>query len=372
MNLLHRHLFWSVLASCAAAVGLFAFVLIVGNALKDLLGYAIAGQLAPETFAKLLLMLVPYVGAYALPMGVLTGVLLVLGRMSAQHEITAMRAAGLGLGYIARPVALLGAAGVALALAVNFQYMPRARTAYKETLAESLRKNPLSFIVPKTFIRDFPGVVLYVGEKDGAQLRDFWLWQLDDQKRVRTFARAQSGRFDYDEAANTLVLTLNRVSVETRHADDPENFLRPPSTGASEEVPVELKLDAIFGKQTLRKKLSWLTFGELMAEWRRFDAAGERLERQRVSFALHEKASSAFAVLAFALLAVPLGIRVSRKETSANLGVALGLVMGYYFLTVIVGWLDRYPALRPDLLLWAPPAFFLALALWLFNRVGRA
>ena len=47
MNLLHRHLFWSVLSTCAAAVGLFAFVLIVGNALKDLLGYAIAGQLAP-------------------------------------------------------------------------------------------------------------------------------------------------------------------------------------------------------------------------------------------------------------------------------------------------------------------------------------
>ena len=73
-----------------------------------------------------------------------------------------------------------------------------------------------------------------------------------------------------------------------------------------------------------------------------------------------------------ALLAVPLGIRVSRKETSANLGVALGLVMGYYFLTVIVGWLDKYPAIRPDLLLWTPTLLFLGLALWLSNRVGKA
>ncbi len=371
MNLLHRHLFWSVLSTCAAAVGLFAFVLIVGNALKDLLGYAIAGQLAPESFAKLVLLLIPYVGAYALPMGVLTGVLLVLGRMSAQNEITAMRAAGLGLGYIARPIILLGVAGAALALVVNFQYMPKARTEYKETLADSLRKNPLSFIVPKTFIRDFPGVVLYVGEKNGLELRDFWLWQLDKEKRVRTFARAQTGRFDYDEAANTLVLTLSRVSIETRNTLDPENFEKPPTTGSSAEVPVELKLDAIFGKQTLRKKLSWMTFGELMTDWRRLSGPDDALQRMQVSFALHEKASSAMAVLAFALLAVPLGIRVSRKETSANLGVALALVMAYYFLTVIVGWLDKYPEIRPDLLLWTPTLLFLGLALGLSSQVGK-
>ena len=372
MNLLHRHLFWSVLSTCAAAVGLFAFVLIVGNALKDLLGYAIAGQLAPEAFVKLVLLLIPYVGAYALPMGVLTGVLLVLGRMSAQNEITAMRAAGLGLSYIARPVILLGLAGAALAMLINFHYMPRARTAYKETLADSLRQNPLSFIVPKTFIREFPGVVLYVGEKDGVELRDFWLWQLDDEKRVRTFARAQSGRFYYDEPANTLVLTLSRVSIETRDPADPENFSKPPSTGSSEEVPVELKLDAIFGKTTLRKKLSWMTFGELMADFRRLNGPDDTLARLQVSFALHEKASSAAAVLAFALLAVPLGIRVSRKETSANLGVALALVMGYYMLTVIVGWLDQYQTIRPDLLLWTPTVLFLGLALWLSNRIGKA
>ncbi|HEY0945259.1 MAG TPA: LptF/LptG family permease [Opitutaceae bacterium] len=372
MHLLHRHIFWGVLGTCGAAVGLFAFVLIVGNALKDLLGYVATGQIPPETFAKLLLLLVPYVCAYALPMGVLTGVLLVLGRMSAQQEITAMRAAGLSLGYIARPIFVLGTLGVVAGLGVNFYYMPLARTAYKQTLADAVQKNPLSFIVPKTFIRDFPGIVVYVGEKDGALLRDFWVWELDSRKRVRTFARAQTGRFDYDAEQNKLTLTLANVTAETRDENDPENFSKPLSTGSFGEVPIELKLSTIFGKQELRKKASWLTLEQLEAEQARLEAENAPVaERLKISSALHEKASSAFAVLAFAIVAVPLGIKVSRKETSANLGVALGLLLGYLFLTNVIGSLDQFPQIRPDLLLWLPSALFFALGVWLFRRLGR-
>ena len=109
MNLLQRHIFKSVLFSCAAAVGLFAFVLTVGNVVKDLLNYLVAGQLAPELFLKLLLLIPPFVLSYALPFGVLTGVLLVLGRMSAEHEITAIRSAGLSLRWGALPSLILAA-----------------------------------------------------------------------------------------------------------------------------------------------------------------------------------------------------------------------------------------------------------------------
>ena len=109
MNLLHRHIFKSVLFACATGVALFAFVLMVGNAIKDLMPYLVAGQLKSEMFAELVLLLVPFVVSYALPFGVLAGVLLVLGRLSAEHEVTAMRAAGLSLPWIARPILLLAA-----------------------------------------------------------------------------------------------------------------------------------------------------------------------------------------------------------------------------------------------------------------------
>jgi lipopolysaccharide export system permease protein len=383
MKLLHRHLFANVALTCLASVGLFAFVLLLGNALRDLLGYVLAGQLDPVTFLRLLALLVPFVVSYALPMGVLTGVLLVLGRMSSDRELTAIRAAGVSVAGIAAPILFLALLGVAASLAINFEFMPRARIAYKQELAQAVRQNPLSFIVPRTFIRDFPGIVLYVGEKRNDEtLRDFWLWEVDGQGRVKRFARADVGHLRYDEAANKLVLTLERAQAEQRDEKDPENFAVVRSAAAWERATFDLPLDRVTGGRTVRTKLKEQTLGLLLAEWRRLGepapglSAAERAERERqrmrVQITLHEKAAMAFSVLAFALLAVPLGIKVSRKETSANLGVALALAMGYYFATVVAGWFDNRPELRPDLLMWLPNLAFQALGVWLLRRVDRA
>lgn len=381
MKLLHRHIFANVALTCAAAVGVFAFVLLIGNVLKDLLPYLLAGQIEIDVFVRLGLLLFPFVITYALPMGILTGVLLVLGRMSADREITAIRASGVSVAGISAPIFFFALLGVALSLAVNLEFMPAARSAYKRELADAVRSNPLSFIVPKTFIREFPGRVIYVSERRGEVLEDLWLWELDGQGRVTRAARARSGRLAYDEAGNTLKLTLAQAQAEIRDAKDPENFEPVRAAAAWDNATFDLPLDNLVGRRTVRTKLKELPTAQLMARWRELGQApaGEDAEartkrekdRMGVQIVVHEKLSTAFSVLSFALIAIPLGIRVSRKETTANLGVALGLAMGYYFCTVVVGWFDGRPELRPDLLMWAPNLAFQALGLWMFYKVDR-
>ncbi len=378
MNLLQRHIFKSVLFSCAVAVGLFAFVLVVGNAVKDLLGYVIAGQLKPDMFAELVLLLVPFVVSYALPIGVLTGVLLVLGRMSAEHEVTAMRAAGLSLPWIARPILLLAVLGVFAGLAINLQFMPWARVVYHMELGNAVRINPLSFIVPRTFIRDFPGKVLYVGAKRGQEMKDFWLWELDGQGRVKNFIRAEAGSFAFDEAKSELVLSLVHAQVEIRDQKNPEDFSEPRPSLSFERTSLRLSLEHLFAKSTLSRKLQWYAYPELIAEWRRLaqpvapaDRHQRELDRMKLQMVVQDKFTTAFAVFSFALVGVPLGIKVSRRETSANLGLAVALALGYHFLTVMIGWLDQQPELRPDLLMWVPNLIFLGMGLWMFWRVDR-
>jgi lipopolysaccharide export system permease protein len=385
LNLLDRHIFKGVLGTAGAAAALFAFVLAAANVIRDLLGPLLAGQLPLLTFGRLVLLLVPFVISYALPLGILTGVLLTLGRLSSDGEITAMRSAGLSIMRIARPVIVLAVLGVALGLRVNFESMPWARVQYHREFAAAVRSNPFSYIRPRTFIRDFPGFVIYVGSmeagsKDGSNVRDVWTWKLDSQRQVVRFTRAESGRIDYDESTNEFIITLTNAQVEVRPAKDPGDLEHIQEHTFGQVDPYRISLAQYFGSESVHQKLAWMTYGELVTERQRIERLpvppGEELQHQRnlmkVALTIQDKINMALSVLTFAIIGVPLGIRVSRRETSANLGVAVLLALTYYLLIVIVGWLDQHPDYRPDLLLWVPNLIFLTVGLWLTRRLSRA
>lgn len=372
MHILHRHIFFSVLATCAAAIGLFTFLIVVADVLTDLLGHVLAGQISAFTFGRLLLLLLPSAATYALPMGILTGVLLVLGRLSNNSEITAMRAAGLSLGYIARPVWGVAALSMAGALGVNFFYMPAASTSYQRIFVDALRSDPLRVLTPRTFVRSFPGVVVYAGAKDGVRVENFWVWELDKNKRVTRMAHARSGRVEFVEEESKLVMVLENVTIESRDEKNPEDFSSPTLISTLDSMPLELQLDNLFGIGGRKQKLKWKTLSELLALRRELIGQGaEKAKVMAVQMTISEKAARAAGVLAFAILTVPLGIRVSRKETSANFVLALVLMLTYYFFDGIIGWLGKYPAVRPDLLIWLPPLGFAVLGVRLFRKLDR-
>jgi lipopolysaccharide export system permease protein len=386
VNLLDRHIFRSVLATALAAVALFTFVLVAGNIIRDLLGLLLSGQLPFLSFWKLVLLLIPFVIYYALPLGMLTGVLLTLGRLSSDSEITAMRAAGISVIRIARPVLILAVLGIVLGLRVNFETMPWARVQYHTELAAAVRASPLGYIKAKTFIRDFPDCVIYVeakeaGTKSGQDIQGVWIWFLDSERRVYRFLRAKSGHVDYDESTNEFIITLANAQDEEHDRKAPDDYtqaLRAPS--AEQADPIRLSLARYFGGEAIHKKLPWMTYGELVAEKSRLEgepvAAGKERQHERdimkVTLTIQDKINMALAIFTFAFVGVPLGIKVSRRETSANLAVAVLLALGYYFLIVVVGWLDQHPEYRPDLLLWVPNILLLGLGLWLLRRLDRA
>jgi lipopolysaccharide export system permease protein len=241
-----------------------------------------------------------------------------------------------------------------------------------------LRTNALRLIVPKTFIRDFPRMVVYVSEKHGDYVRDIWLWRLDKEQRVIGFSHAETGRIELDEKENELVFKPFQLSTERFDEKNPEDFSKPPVRLEAETASFRFSLARFFGPKTFNRKLDWFTLGELETEKQRIAQemrpGPERAQKlMRIEMIIQNKGSMALAVFILVLIAVPLGIKVSRRETSANLGVALIMALAYYFLsTVVVGWFEQYPDYRPDLLVWVPNVFFIGIGLWLNFRVERA
>lgn len=376
---LDRYIFRNVLSSSLAAVGICTFVLLVGNVIKDLLQAFASEQIDLPTFLRLAALVIPSVMPYALPLGILTGILLVLGRLSAQQEITAMRAAGWGVTRIARPILVLATISTALMVWFACELSPKAKTTINLIRADIARVNPLSFIIPGEFVRTFPGKVIYVAAKDGSSVRDLSFWELDPQGRVVGYLRAESGTVDFDDETSELLITPRRGVLEVRNTEKPDDFSREPVLiHFSEWKRIKLPLNKLVGQSTYKRKLSILTYRELREELAKVKAemtgVATREQRQqitRIRYAMQKQLTLAAGVLAFAMVGVPLGITMQRKETSANLGLAVVLSLGYLFFQMIIDWSQKRPDLHPELLVWLPFAVFAGLGGWLFWRVDR-
>jgi lipopolysaccharide export system permease protein len=379
LSLLHRHILKEILVATGLAMGLFIFVLLVGNALKDVAELVVAGKLDFWVFLKVLGLLIPYVASFALPLGMLTGTLIALGRLSSQREITAMKSAGLSLYQISAPVFLIAFFGMIAAVLVNLHYAPQSRLERKALLASALTENPVGFIEERRFIHEFPGYVIYMGGRDGSTMKDFWIWELDKAKRVKLFLRAAEGELAYDKSNKELILTLRDGTAEQRDPEQPEAFGQTmPDSLFFGELPIALPLHQLFGDERKRRvRTKEMTFAQLM-DRREIELAqeartGEPMTEERLEVQVHlqKNFALAFSVFSLAVFGVPLAIHVGRKETYANLGIALVIAMSYYFLIIMVSWLEGHPSLRPDLLIWLPNLIFQSIGFWMIYRASR-
>ena len=384
VGLLFRYLCGSVFVSSLATVSLFVFVLLAGNALKEAFGLLADGRLSMALFARLMVLLVPYVIAYALPLGLLTGILLVLGRMAAHREIVAIRASGLSLWHIAAPIFFIATIGVVACALINCYYAPRAKANYRLLLADVIRSGPLKFMIPRTFVYDFPGYVIYLGAKDGDRLEDFWIWELDEEQRAVKLLRARSGEFSFDERDDALVLTLLNGVTELR-ISDPDDLQRVRPLGTFSRARLRLPLDRILGRRSRHVSISALDLGELRERLDVIEAtlrAGRvqpdpensgrlQAEGMRIRIQIQKNLAMAFSVLSLSFVAIPLGIRAGRSETHANFALALVLAMSFYFLIVAVNWIENYPRLRPDLLVWLPNLIYQGVGAYMLVKADR-
>lgn len=379
MGILNKYIFKQIFMSAIMTVGLFVFVLVVGNMMKEVMGDLAAGRISISFFIYIVLLLIPGVIPYALPMGMLTGILLVFGRMSAQGEVTAMKAGGKSIYAMAAPVLFLAICASFFSVAINFYYAPLADYTYKSSLKNLIRNNPLQFIQPGVFIRDFPGYVIYANSSDGKELVSFRIWELNQNGQAQISLQSEKARLSYDDNTDEILLTLVNGSAERAKESDPEDMHSALPSGRFDEASIKLPLNEILGNaEKGKRKLSLMTFGELLEArntWhpRSGQVTPESAYRDRIEVQLQiqKNFAMAFSIFAMVVLAVPLGIKASRSETFVNLAIALALAMSYYMATVLISWLEKYPHMRPDLLIWIPNVLFLCLGSALIWRSSK-
>jgi len=383
---LHNYLTRQILASLLITVGVFTFVLLLGNVLKEILALLVNRQASVGVVAQAIGLLIPFVWVFALPMGMLTATLLIFGRFSADQELTAVRASGISLLSLISPILLLSLALCAVSALVNFEIAPRCRVAYKNLLFKVGIEFSKAQLPEQTFIKDFPGYIFFVGSNRKGALEDVTVYVLGDKTNGATTVHAPRGRLELDATNQVINLYLYDAKGLSLSGGQP----------ISGDVVLPLKW-APPEKRSPRPEISNMTLSQLWDELhdleRRVNVPGslrglspeqlrtrkQEWERQRgdltspVRVQIHQQVAFTFACFGFTLVGIPLGIRVHRRETNVGFFIALMLVALYYSFIFVGQSLQTHPEWAPHLIVWLPNFIFQsvgAVLLWRANRGG--
>ncbi len=283
MRTLHGYLLRQVGGSLAVSVGVFTAVLLLANAMKEVVGMLVQGQVPLGVVLKAFGLLLPYVVTFALPMGLLTAVLLVFGRFSADQEYTAARAGGVSLVALVQPLLLVAVILSGMALWVNLQLAPVWKRQSKElihgVITEFLRKQPGRLLAQKNHITELPGFEIHYetieeeGEAGEVQLNGVTLHEFSGNRLVG-LTQARRGVVEVDEAERVYRFHLFDVRIQTRELGgepDGEGGVTGDSGWQTMHFEESADMTVPFPRleESIRRpKNNELAFGTLLAGWR--------------------------------------------------------------------------------------------------------
>lgn len=347
-----------------AGIGFLAFVAIllvqsVAQRLEELVAVGTTFRDTRAVLACLFGMAAPY----AIPVGFLFGILAAVGRLSADAEITAMRACGLGIGVLFGPVLVIATAVAIATAAAMIHYEPAARRDLRAVLADIASRGAV--LEPGRF-RAIGPRVLYVQSRD-RENRLKRILVSDRSNPERPFLIfAESGRFSFDAESLRMRLELERgdLHLESR---DPATHRRI----AFERFDYSIDAATLFDRARSARP-SEMDFADLAARLGGgADPAGPGWDPAQYQAHYHRRLAIPFAPFVFAALGVPLGLRRSRAARSWGVLVCAALVAAYYLLLSFGQYLGETGTAPAALALWLPNAAFALAAIPLLRRAQR-
>jgi lipopolysaccharide export system permease protein len=316
---------------------------------------------------------------YAVPVAFLFGVLLAMGRLASDAEITAAHSCGIGLRTLVLPVACLGLAVACvtgyLASDVEHRAQRRLRLLIQTMAAEGKLIEPGEF-------RQVGERVLFARRRGaGNRLEGVLIADRSDPEHPFLIF-AEDGELEWDSVRDEVRLRLRNgdihidrepdASAAARSEFDAERYQRI----AFRTFDYALEVDKALGVSLsayrpremtaaqLRAVIARAEAGDPLAELRRHDAVYYRLYLER-------RRALAAAPILFALIGVPLGIRRVRGGRSRGVLACALLAFGYYALSTFGQALALDGAISAAAALWLPNAAFAGVAWALLLRARR-
>jgi lipopolysaccharide export system permease protein len=364
--LLDRYLLRDLFPPFLLGIGVFTFVLLTDRILR-LTELVIVKGVELGTVLTLVAYLLPSFLAVTVPMAVLVAVLTGFGRLSADGEITACKAAGVSLYRMARPVLFFALLTGGLTLATMLWLLPHGNHSFKTLLYRVMTSKATIGIEEGVFNETFDRMVLYVHEVSPPTLRGIFLYNVRDPEQPYLIV-AREGTLVSDPSAYRLFLRLRDGTIHPAGRGTPREAPPPMVTFKTNDLQIDLP-GPLAAMGNAPKGNREKTLGELRAEVQSLEAQGLHATSLRVE--VHKKFSIPAACLVFALLGIPLGIRAGRSGRWSSLAVGIGIILLYYILITSGENLAHERRLPAWLAMWSPNLLLGAAGGYLFVLTAR-
>lgn len=359
MKILHKHILKEflkiLLITLTAFIALFLIVDIVEN-LDDF----IENKVPPLVCAQFFLYKIPAIFFQISPMAMLLAVLLSLGVLNKNNEITAIKAGGIGLLRALFPLFVCGIIMSVSVIFINESITPMTNRAYDKLEAKWMAKNKNSVHLGRSGIWFRSGENIYnIAKIDTKkeELSGINIYNLEKPftltKRISARTALWDGKNWISPKAETWSFANGRTTGKQQHKDYRFAQLKNPERMLEVEKSYE--------------KMSFSELGRYIESLKQdgYDTAKYRVE-------LLSKLSFPMVNLVMVLMGIPFALRTGRNSSIAS-GMALSFVIGfgYWIVFGMTKSLGQSAVIAPEVAAFFPIVLFLAIGALMFGFVRQ-
>ena len=365
MRIIDRYVIREVIPPFLIGLLVFTFVLIIPFII-DIAEQLIAKNVPAVTILRLTATLLPQALALTIPMALLIGLLVGLGRLSADREVVVMMACGISPYRLLQPVLVFAVICWGLTSWVMLKAMPDGNQRYREITQEIVWDRAEGEVRPRVFFEDFPSLVLYVHEVplDGEGWLDVMAADTSNPSTPVIYL-ARRGRMVIDREAQTIHMVLEDGARHTTRLDDPAAY----EVLKFESTIIALDSSTVFPRTGPARGEREMSLQELALRAEELKLNGQSPHNPIME--MHKKFSVPAACFVFALLGVALGASHRKDGKLAAFVLGIGVIFTYYVIMFTAESLTKGFWLPAWIAMWVPDIVLGAAGLLLLRRRAR-
>ena len=347
-RIIDRYVIREIIPPFLLALLVFTFILIIPFII-ELAETMIAKGVPTSTILQLTVTLLPQALALTIPMALLIGLLVGLGRLSADREFVVMMACGISPYRLLQPLLVFAVVCWGATSWVMLKAMPDGNQAFRTISTELAMNRAEGEVRPRVFFEDFPNVVLYVSEipKNGQG----WLGVLaadTSNPSSPVIFLARSGRMVVDRTARTIEMVLEEGTRHSTKLEDPAAY----EVVKFQRQIVALNPESVFPRTGPARGERELSVEELHARAMEMQAQG--ISPHRPVMEIHKKFSVPIACFVFTILGLALGASNRKDGKLAAFVLGIAVIFAYYVVMFTAEALTKGFWIPAWLAMWIP------------------